>query len=72
MSLIEFVNLKPKAMKTSGKILCEAFIGKPQNQKFNGAKKLRDIVEWMNNRKESLNENKSHLELIAEYNNQKS
>ncbi|MBA7701399.1 hypothetical protein ES703_110135 [subsurface metagenome] len=56
-------------MKTNGKKLCESIIVKPKNQQFNGAKKLRDIVEWINNRKESLNENKSHLALIVEFNN---
>lgn len=42
---------------------------KTKNQKqTNGAEKLRSIVQWMNNRKESLNENKSILDLIGEYN----
>ncbi len=34
----------------------------------NGADKLRKIVEWMNKRPEHLNQNKSHLDLIVEYN----
>jgi hypothetical protein len=34
----------------------------------NGAEELRNIVTWMNNRDEYLNENKTLLTLIGEYN----
>lgn len=36
--------------------------------KRNGAKYIRELVEWMNSRPEVMNENKSHLDLIVEYN----
>jgi len=43
---------------------------KTKSQKqTNGANKLRAIVQWMNGRKENLNQNKSILDLITEYDN---
>lgn len=39
------------------------------NPQKTGAIKLRAIVKWMDNRSELLNINKSHLELIREFNN---
>jgi len=39
--------------------------------KKNGATYLRRLVEWLNNRPEHLNDNKSHLDLIVEYNTRK-
>lgn len=36
---------------------------------IDGADKLRDIVKWLDGRNEHLNQGKSHLDLIAEYNN---
>lgn len=34
----------------------------------NGAEYLRKLVEWLNSRPETMNENKSMLTLIAEFN----
>lgn len=39
-----------------------------QNSVKNGAEYLRGLVYWIDNRDDSLNINKSHLELIVEYN----
>lgn len=57
-------------MKINGKKLCEDIIGKPEKETFDGANKLRAVVQWMNGRKETLNQNKSVLNLIAEYYNE--
>lgn len=57
--------------ETAGEKLCNDIIGKPDQKGKDGATKLREVVEWMNNRNEYLNENKSHLELIKEFNNEK-
>jgi len=54
--------------QTKGVQLCKSIIGQPQETIKNGAEKLRNIVEWMNSRDEYLNENKSHLQLIKEFN----
>ena len=51
-----------------GKKLCEKIIGKSNPIEFEGAYKLRDVVEWINDRPEILNFGKSHLQLIVEYN----
>ena len=37
-------------------------------KKKNGAAYLRRLVKWLNNRPEYLNDDKSHLDLIVEYN----
>lgn len=53
-----------------GKKLGDAIIGKVDESKKrnDGAKKLRAVVDWMNSRNEHLNQGKSHLELITEFN----
>ncbi len=55
-------------MKNKGEQLCKAIIGNPETIPANGSEKLRNVVEWMNSRDEYLNENKSHLQLIKEFN----
>ena len=52
------------------KNVSEAIIGQPESKSLDGVNKLRDIVNWLNSRNEYLNENKSHLQLIKEFNNQ--
>ena len=42
-----------------------------KTQKRNGAEYLRRLVEWLNHRSEYLNEGKSHLDLIVEYNKER-
>ena len=55
-------------MKTKvGKILVES--STVEHQKYNGAEYFRRLVEWMNNRDEWQNENKSNLQLMREFNN---
>jgi hypothetical protein len=39
-----------------------------KKQKMNGAEYLRKLVEWINQRPETLNDGKSHLTLISEFN----
>ena len=55
--------------KSKGHLLCDAIIGESnESSQVNGAKRLRDVVKWMNERDERLNEGKGHLELILEFN----
>lgn len=59
-------------MKTRIEKVGTIFIEVPESEKFspkkNGAEYLRRLVKWMDSRPELLNEDKSHLDLIVEYN----
>lgn len=39
-----------------------------KSKKLNGAEYLRKLVEWLNSRPETMNQNKSTLTLIGEFN----
>ena len=58
--------MEKREVQRCGSIYIDVPAGK--DKKRNGAKYLRDLVGWMNNRKESLNDDKSLLDLIDEYN----
>lgn len=55
-----------KTIKKVGQILVED--KKSEKQNYRGAEYFRALVDWMNNRNEHLNQNKSNLELMAEFN----
>ena len=55
-----------KTIEKVGKITVEHNETKEQN--YRGAEYFRGLVEWMNNRNEHLNQGKSNLELMKEFN----
>jgi len=58
-------------MKTRIEKVGSIYIEVPESEtprRKNGAAYLRRLVEWLNARPEHLNDNKSHLDLIVEYN----
>ena len=58
-------------MKTRIEKVGSIYIEVPESENpkpKNGVIYLRRLVEWLNSRPEFLNENKSHLDLIVEYN----
>jgi len=55
-----------KTLEKIGKITIEH--NSTEQQKYNGAKDLRALVRWMDSRDERLNQNKSKLQLIREFN----
>lgn len=56
-----------KTIEKVGQITVSSEPEKKQNYK--GAEYLRALVDWINNRSEHLNENKSNLKLMNEFNN---
>lgn len=63
------LNLKHNTMKTLekvGKITIEH--NETEKQNYKGAEYFRALVEWLNNRNEHLNQDKSNLELMKEFN----
>ena len=58
-------------MKTRIEKVGKIYIEVPESEapvKRNGAAYLRRLVDWLNHRPECLNDGKSHLDLIVEYN----
>ena len=58
-------------MKTRIEKIGSIYVEFPESNKpvkRDGANYLRKLVEWLDARPEHLNDNKSHLDLIVEYN----
>jgi len=58
-------------MKTRIEKVGSIYVGFPESEKSikrNGADYLRRLVLWLDSRDEYLNDNKSHLDLIVEFN----
>jgi hypothetical protein len=58
-------------MKTRIEKVGSIYIEVPESEnpvKRNGAGYLRRLVKWLDSRPDELNDNKSHLDLIVEYN----
>ena len=63
--------IKPKEMKTRIEKVGLLTIEMPESakrKKRNGAAYLRRLVKWLDARQEYLNDDKSHLDLIVEFN----